>query len=172
MNRAQIRVLEETDEVRLGGLLERGDGAALEPEVGLEVLRDLADEALERELTDQKLRALLVLPDFSQRHRSWTESVRLLHSSGRRSGLPGSLCCQLLPRRLAAGGLASGLLCTSHEGSRRRAKENVAFGSRESEGNLLQVVMVSEGNLGDCYIGEDLGMVKAGTVKFFWGKVR
>ena len=59
VDRAQVRVLEEADEVRLRGLLEREHGRALEAEVRLEVLRDLAHEALERELADEELRRLL-----------------------------------------------------------------------------------------------------------------
>jgi hypothetical protein len=38
---AEVGVLEEPDEVGLGGLLQRGDGGGPEAEVGLEVLRDL-----------------------------------------------------------------------------------------------------------------------------------
>jgi hypothetical protein len=49
---AEVDVLEEPDEVGLRGLLQRGDGEALEPEVGLEVLGDLLDEALEGELAE------------------------------------------------------------------------------------------------------------------------
>ena len=55
---AEVGVLEKADEVSLSSLLEREDGGALEPEVGLEVLGDLADQALERELADQELRRL------------------------------------------------------------------------------------------------------------------
>ena len=55
VDRAEVGVLEEADEVGLRGLLERRDGGRLEPEVGLEVLGDLADEALERELADEEL---------------------------------------------------------------------------------------------------------------------
>ena len=58
MDGAEVGVLEEADEVSLSSLLEREDGGALEPEVGLEVLGDLADQALERELADQELRRL------------------------------------------------------------------------------------------------------------------
>jgi histone H3 len=58
---AEVGVLEETDKVRLGRLLEREDGVRLEAEVRLEVLGDLADEALEGELTDKQLGGLLVL---------------------------------------------------------------------------------------------------------------
>ena len=107
MDGAEVGVLEETDEVRLGSFLKRQDGVALEAEIGLqhtglcvgvrfgqrrltrtrvkrsrrrerragkgvanffgtgahlEVLSDLADEALEGELADQQLGGLLVLP--------------------------------------------------------------------------------------------------------------
>ncbi|OEL31418.1 histone H3.2, partial [Dichanthelium oligosanthes] len=58
---AEVGVLEEPDEVGLGRLLQCGDGGALEAEVGLEVLRDLPHQALERQLADQRLRALLYL---------------------------------------------------------------------------------------------------------------
>ena len=58
MDGAEVGVLEEADEVRLRGLLEGEDGGTLEAEVGLEVLGDLANEALERELADQQLRGL------------------------------------------------------------------------------------------------------------------
>ena len=65
---AQVGVIEEADEVGLGGLLEREDGGALEAQVGLEVLGDLADEALERELADQQVRGLLVPADLAVAH--------------------------------------------------------------------------------------------------------
>jgi hypothetical protein len=45
----EVRVLEERDEVSLSGLLESTDGRRLETEVGLEVLSDLTNEALEAE---------------------------------------------------------------------------------------------------------------------------
>jgi hypothetical protein len=64
---AEVGVLEEPDEVGLGGLLQRGDGGALEAEVGLEVLRDLPHQALEGELADEQLRALLVIADLPER---------------------------------------------------------------------------------------------------------
>uniref|UniRef100_A0A0E0PTU2 Uncharacterized protein n=1 Tax=Oryza rufipogon TaxID=4529 RepID=A0A0E0PTU2_ORYRU len=99
---AQVGVLKEPDEVRLGGLLQRGDGGALEAEVGLEVLGDLADEALEGELADEQLRALLVLADLTERDGAGPEAVRLLHAAGGRGRLPRRLGRQLLPRRLAA----------------------------------------------------------------------
>jgi hypothetical protein len=67
---AEVRVLEEADEVGLSGLLEREDGGALEAQVRLELLRDLADEALEGELADEQLRGLLVATDLAERDRA------------------------------------------------------------------------------------------------------
>ena len=52
VDRAQVAVLEETHEVRLGGLLQGENGGALEAEVRLEVLGDLADQALEGQLAN------------------------------------------------------------------------------------------------------------------------
>ncbi|BAT12755.1 Os11g0155950, partial [Oryza sativa Japonica Group] len=117
---AEVGVLEEPDEVGLGGLLERGDGGALEPEVRLEVLRDLPDEPLEGELADQQLRALLVLADLPERDGARPEPVRLLHAAGGRRRLPRRLRRQLLPRRLPAGRLPSRLLRAGHRGGGRR----------------------------------------------------
>ena len=70
MDCAEVGVLKEADEVRLGSFLEREDSRALEAQVRLEVLRDLADEALERKLADEKLRGLLVASDLAQRDRA------------------------------------------------------------------------------------------------------
>ncbi|BAS96274.1 Os06g0160000, partial [Oryza sativa Japonica Group] len=117
---AQVSVLEEPDEVRLRGLLQRGDGGALEAEVGLEVLGDLADEALEGELADEQLRALLVLADLTERDGARPEAVRLLHAAGGRRRLARRLGRQLLPRRLPAGGLARRLLRAGHRGGEER----------------------------------------------------
>src|SRR5437870_406369 len=57
---AQVRVLEQTDEVGLACLLQGHDGRALEAQVGLEVLGDLANETLEGQLATEQLRAFLV----------------------------------------------------------------------------------------------------------------
>ena len=50
MDGAEVGVLEEPHEVGLAGLLESHHGRALEAEVGLEILSDLSDETLERQL--------------------------------------------------------------------------------------------------------------------------
>ena len=51
---AEVGVLKETHEVGLTGLLESHHGGALEAEVGLEVLGDLSDQALEGKLPERK----------------------------------------------------------------------------------------------------------------------
>jgi histone H3 len=63
---AEVGVLKERDEVGFDGLLESADGRRLEAEVALEVLGDLADEALEGELADQELGGLLVTTDLTE----------------------------------------------------------------------------------------------------------
>ena len=62
----QVGVLEQADQVGLGRLLEGQDGGRLEAQVGLEVLRDFADQALEGQLADQQVGRLLVLADLTQ----------------------------------------------------------------------------------------------------------
>jgi len=107
---AKVGVLEEANEVGLRGLLERDDSRRLEAEVGLEVLRDLADEALEGELADEQLSRLLVAADLAERHGARAVAVGLLDAAGGGGRLAGSLGGELLAGRLATGGLASGLL--------------------------------------------------------------
>ena len=63
---SQVGVLEQAHQVGLGGLLQRQHGAGLEAQVGLEVLGNLADQALERELADQELGRLLVAADLAE----------------------------------------------------------------------------------------------------------
>jgi len=68
VDRAEVGVLEQRGEVRLGRLLQGHDGVRLEAQVGLEVLGHLAHKALEGQLADQELRRLLVLADLAQCH--------------------------------------------------------------------------------------------------------
>ena len=111
---AQVGVLEEADQVGLAGLLQRHHGGALEAQVGLEVLGNLADEALEGQLADEQLGGLLVTPDLTESHGAGLVAVRLLDASGGRGALAGGLGGQLLPGGLASGGLTGGLLGTCH----------------------------------------------------------
>ena len=114
MDGTEVGVLEEADEVGLGSLLEGQDGTALEAEVGLEVLGDLTNEALEGELADEKVGRLLVAADLAEGDRAGTVAVGLLDAAGRRGRLAGGLGGELLARGLASGGLAGGLLGTGH----------------------------------------------------------
>ena len=111
---AQVGVLEKSDEVGLAGLLEGHDGRALEAKVGLEVLGDLPDQALEGQLADEELGGLLVSPDLTEGHCAGPVPVGLLDSPCGRGRLAGSLGGQLLPGGLASGGLPGSLLGTGH----------------------------------------------------------
>ena len=111
---AQVGVLEQCHEVRLRRLLQSHEGMRLEAPVVLEVLGDLTHEALEGELADQEIRALLVLADLAQGDGAGPEAFGLLDTASRGGGLAGGLGREGLAGRLAAGGLARGLLGTGH----------------------------------------------------------
>ena len=111
---AEVGILEESDQVGLGRLLQSHDGGALEAEIGLEVLGDLADETLKGELADEKLGRLLVTPDLTKSHGSGPVTMGLLDASGGGGRFTGSLGSELLPRCLSTGGFTGGLLGTGH----------------------------------------------------------
>ena len=111
---AEVGILEESDQVGLGRLLQSHDGGALEAEIGLEVLGDLTDKALEGQLADEELGGFLVTTDLTESDGSGPVTVGLLHSSGSRGALAGSLGGELLSGGLASGGFTGGLLGTSH----------------------------------------------------------
>ncbi len=98
---AEVGVLEETDEVRLGGLLEGEDGRALEAQVSLELLGNLTDQALERELADEELSRLLVTTDLTESDGTRAVAMGLLHTASRRRALTGGLGGELLTGRPA-----------------------------------------------------------------------
>ena len=110
----QVGVLEKTDKVGLGGFLEGQDGGSLESKVTLEVLSNLTDKTLERQLADEKVSGLLVTANLSKSDGSRSVSVGLLDSSGGGGRLAGSLGGELLARSLSSGGLAGGLLGSGH----------------------------------------------------------
>jgi hypothetical protein len=112
---AKVGIFKETDEVGLGSLLKGKDGRSLETKVGLEVLGDLTDETLERELADQEVGTLLVTTDLTESDGSRSVSVRLLDTTGGWGRLTSSLGCELLTRSLASGRFTSGLLGTGHD---------------------------------------------------------
>jgi len=111
---AQVGVLEQAHQVGLSSLLQGQHGGALEAQVGLEVLGNLTDQALEGQLADEQLGGLLVLADLTQSHGSGPVPVGLLHTASGWGGLASGLGGQLLPGGLASGGLTGGLLCTGH----------------------------------------------------------
>ena len=112
---AQVGVLKETHQVVLRGLLQGQQSGALHAQVGLEVLGDLAHQALEGQLADEQLRGLLVAADLAQRHCARAEAVGLLDTRHGR-GLLRRLGGELLARRLAAGALARSMLGAGHGG--------------------------------------------------------
>ena len=111
---AQVGVLKETNQVGLRSLLQGHDSAGLETQVGLEVLGNLPDQALEGQLADEELSGLLVPPDLTEGHGTGAVPVGLLDTTGGGGGLASGLGGQLLPGGLASSGLASGLLGTGH----------------------------------------------------------
>jgi hypothetical protein len=111
---AQVGVLEQTHQVGLRRLLQGQHSGALEAQVGLEVLGDLAHQTLEGQLADQELGGFLVLADLAQSHGTRTVTMGLLHAASGRRRLTRSLGRELLAGCLTSGGFACGLLGTSH----------------------------------------------------------
>lgn len=112
---AQVGVFEEANQVCLAGFLERHHGGALETQIGFEILSDFTHETLERQFADQQLGTLLVATNFTKSDGAGTITMRLLYTSGCGRAFTSGLGCQLLARRFASGGFASGLLSTSHD---------------------------------------------------------
>ena len=113
----QVGVFEEANQVGFRRFLECQHGRGLEAQVGLEVLGDLTDEALEGELADEQLGRLLVAADFTKGDGTRAVAMGLLHASGSRGGLAGGLGGELFAWGLSTSGFTSGLLGTSHLGS-------------------------------------------------------
>merc|ERR1712141_591211 len=78
---AQVGVLEETHQVSFTGLLKCSNSCALEAEICLEVLSDFSDQALEGQLADEKLGALLVTTDLAKSDGARPVPVGLLDTS-------------------------------------------------------------------------------------------
>jgi hypothetical protein len=107
VNRAQVGVLEQANQVRLSGLLQRQDGSGLESQVRLELLRQLAHQALEWQLADEQLSGLLVTANLSQGNSAWAVAMGLLHAAGSWGGLTRGLGGQLLAWCPATGGISA-----------------------------------------------------------------
>lgn len=83
---AQIGVLKQVHEKRLGGLLQRHDGLALPAELvraaRQDVVGDLAHQPREGQLEEQQVRRLLVPPDLAQCYCAGFEAVGFLLRAG------------------------------------------------------------------------------------------
>ncbi len=75
----------------------------MEAEVSLEVLSDLTDQTLERQLPYQQLGRLMVLVNFAKGDSAWPLAVGLLYASCGRGRLAGGFGSQLLAGRFATG---------------------------------------------------------------------
>ena len=92
------------------------DGKTLETDIVLVVALDqVSDELGEWELTDQKLRALLILLDFAAGDCALLRATCLHDALGGARRLTDGLACDGLTRGLGCGhGFACGVLCASH----------------------------------------------------------
>jgi hypothetical protein len=79
---AHVAILEQGCEVCLGRLLQRHDSMRLESEIGVEVLRDLTNQALERKFADEELSALLIPADLTQSDSAGPASEQIHKNSG------------------------------------------------------------------------------------------
>jgi hypothetical protein len=79
---AEVGVLKKADKVGLGRLLQRAHGRRLEAQVPPELLGNFADQALEGQLADQQIRALLEAADLTQGDGARAVAVGLLHAGG------------------------------------------------------------------------------------------
>ena len=61
--------------------MQRANGGRLEPKIGLEVLSNLPNQPLERQLPDEKPSRLLVMPDLPKGHGSRAIPVPLLDAA-------------------------------------------------------------------------------------------
>ena len=114
VDRAEVGVLEQANQVRLRGLLKRLHRLALEAQLRVEVLGDLLHQPLERHLLDQEVVALLVPTDLTESDGARAEPVRLLDAAGGWRPTSRPLGGELLPRGLASDGHAGGLLAAGH----------------------------------------------------------
>lgn len=109
MDGTQVGVFKESNQVGFCGFLQGQYGRSLEAKIRLEILCDLTNKTLERQLANQQISRLLVATNFTKSHRSWAVTVGLLHSSGCGGGLASCLRRELLTRSLPSSGFTSSL---------------------------------------------------------------
>ena len=114
MDGAEVGVLEKSNHVGLGCLLEGENGAGLETEFASVLRCNFSDESLEGELSDEELGALLESSDLTESNGTGSESVGFFDTTGGGGLLGSSLVCDVLSWVLGAGVLAGGLFGAGH----------------------------------------------------------
>jgi hypothetical protein len=99
MDGTQVGILKETNKVSLSSLLESQDCRSLETKIRLEILGNLTDKTLERELADEQVSGLLVTANFTKGNSSRAVSVGLLDTSSSWGTLAGCLGGKLFTQR-------------------------------------------------------------------------
>jgi len=113
VNGAQVGVFHQADEVSLGSTLKSEDSGALEAKILANAGGNFTHKALEGQLSDQQLSALLVSPDVAKGHRA--RAVSMWPFGGSRQSGAGGLCHQMHSRRLPSSRrLSRGLFCARH----------------------------------------------------------
>jgi hypothetical protein len=102
MDSTQVSILEKTNKVCLSCLLECKNCRSLETKISLEVLSNLTNKTLERQLADEKISGLLITTDLTKSYGSRTVTMRLLDSSSCGSRLTCCLGGELLTRSLSS----------------------------------------------------------------------
>ena len=86
---AQVGVFEERDKVSLDRLLESTNGRRLEAKVGLEVLRDFTNQALEGKFADEELSGFLIATNLTEGNSSFEAVLATCYSEQSGECLPG-----------------------------------------------------------------------------------
>ena len=98
---SQVGVFKQTNQVSLGGFLQSQDGGGLEAEIGLEVLSNFANQALEGELADEELSRFLVFTNLTKSHGTGAITMGLLNTTGGGGGLASG--CRRIKRGILVG---------------------------------------------------------------------
>jgi len=114
MNCTQVRVSEETNEVRFAAFLQSQYCRTLKSYVGLEILSNLAYETLKREPTNEQVGTFLVAANLTEGDGARAVPVRFFDASRCRRRLSGRFGGQLLAWGLPARTLAGSLLRARH----------------------------------------------------------
>jgi len=111
VDRAQVGISQQRDDVRLGRLLDCSDGRRLEAEPLLQGAGHFTHEALEWRLAEQELGSSLVAADLAEGDGSGAESVSALDTA---LGGTAARLLRVLRGLLRAKALSRGLLCAAY----------------------------------------------------------